>query len=867
MIHFIVVFCFILSNGVEKHKFKTCTQAGFCKRQKEWGENPDRGEYIVGQDLRAVGNQGLATIFSRSDDETPLRMTVMAVKDSVWRIQIREEEPIRPRYELADVLTPEARTALETTERSSNTISHEHSSVTQPDLSKPSLVFSQTVDGKEVPAVAFNAMNLLYFEPYREKQEGDDWSESFGSHRDDQPRGPASIGADFTFIGSEHVFGIPEHASDFSLKQTKNGGYEEPYRLFNLDVFEYDLDVPMALYGSIPFIVSHRKGLTTGVFWANAAETYVHVWPGQDGKQVSFHSESGVLEAFVILGPSPTEVMQQYYHLTGYPQVPPMFAIAYHQCRWNYNDIADVNAVNQGFEDNDIPYDVLWLDIEHTNGKRYFTWDNFAFPEPKKMIDDIAAYGRKMVTIIDPHIKKDNGYHVYKQAHDRGLFVRKQDGSEYSGWCWPGTSAYLDFCKPEVREYWASLFEFDTYQGSAPTLFTWNDMNEPSVFDGPEVSMPRTNLHGAEDWEHRDVHNLYGYYVHMATFEGHLKRAPNTRPFVLSRAFFAGSQRYGAVWTGDNMANWDHLKASVPMLLSHSIAGLPFIGADVGGFFGNPDGELLWRWYQVGAYQPFFRGHAHKETQRREAWLFPEYVDRMNTAISTRYRILPLVYTLFYQSATSGEPINRPVWFEFPDDIPNFGREDCFMLGSSMLIFPVVEANARGWMNVALPGSATDQWFLAHPPYTRFSPANVQVNIDTEIPVFYRGGTIVPEKHRKRRSSEAMKNDPYTLVIAPSKDFASGFLYLDDGKSFDYTKGKYEVRRFEFNQDRIQSTRMGETRRDTKERIEHIIILGKSFSSALVEGSKVEVENIEGASIIRNPNVLVNQDFTIMLTA
>ena len=203
----------------------------------------------------------------------------MAVGDSIWRIQIREEEPIRPRYELQDVLTPEARIPLQSTEVNANTISHGSTSVTQPDLSNPALIFSQTVDGKETQAVAFNVANLLYFEPYREKEEGEDWSESFGSHRDDQPRGPASIGADFQFLGSQNVYGIPEHASDFSLKQTRDGGYNEPYRLFNLDVFEYDLDVPMALYGSIPFLVSHKKGLTTGVFWANAAETYVHVWP------------------------------------------------------------------------------------------------------------------------------------------------------------------------------------------------------------------------------------------------------------------------------------------------------------------------------------------------------------------------------------------------------------------------------------------------------------------------------------------------------------------------------------------------------------------------------------------------------------
>jgi len=862
----IFLFCFILLHSVEKHKFKTCNQAGFCKRQQDFADNAERAHFEIGADFQILAD-GITTKFQHPSNGVPLRMTVQAVKESIWRIQIKEETPLRKRYQLEDVLTPEARKPIPVEQLQNNrAIRHGSSSVMLPSGTNQ-LIFSQEVDGKEVDAVAFNAANLLYFEPYKNKEEGDDWNEKFGSHTDEQPRGPASIGGDFTFIGSNHVFGIPEHASDFNLKQTRNGGYDEPFRMFNLDVFEYILDVPMALYGSIPFLVSHSSEITTGVFWANAAETYIHIWPLQNGKQTSFHSETGVLEAFVILGPSPSQVMQQYYHLTGYPQLPPLFAISYHQCRWNYNDMADVTAVNSGFEDNDIPYDVLWLDIEHTNGKRYFTWDKFAFAEPKKMIDDIASYGRKMVTIIDPHIKKDDGYHVYKQAHDRGLFVRKQDGSEYSGWCWPGTSAYLDFCKPEVREYWASLFEFDTYEGSAPTLFTWNDMNEPSVFDGPEVSMPRTNLHGADDWEHRDVHNLYGYYVHMATFEGHLKRAPNTRPFVLSRAFFAGSQRYGAVWTGDNMANWEHLKASVPMLLSHSIAGLPFIGADVGGFFGNPDAELLWRWYQVGAYQPFFRGHAHKETARREPWLFPDYTERIGKAIATRYRILPYVYTMFYQSATSGEPVNRPVWFEFPKDDSSFAREDCFLLGPALLVFPVVEPNKRGWQSVTLPGTSATTWYLARSPHTAFQGSySASVDITNDIPVFQRGGTIVTEKRRKRRSSTQMKNDPYTLVIAPQNGFATGFLYLDDGATFDFTDNKYELRMLTLLDGKVMNVLASTARYSTEEVVERIIILGKEFKDASVGGVKLSTRIEGNALYIRKPGLKINEDWTIDLS-
>ena len=202
-------------------------------------------------------------------------------------------------------------------------------------------------------------------------------------------------------------------------------------------------------------------------------------------------SESGVVDVFLLPGPSPAKIFAQYAALTGTTPLPPRFSLGYHQCRWNYNDEEDVRYVHGQFEKLDLPYDVLWLDIEHTDGKRYFTWDRSKFPKPREMQELLAATGRKMVTIVDPHIKKDHGYAVYKEAHDKKLFIQKPDGSELDGYCWPGTSAYLDFTSSEVRDWWAGRFAYDKYEGSTPTLYTWNDMNEPSVFNGPEVSMDK----------------------------------------------------------------------------------------------------------------------------------------------------------------------------------------------------------------------------------------------------------------------------------------------------------------------------------------------------------------------------------------
>lgn len=242
------------------------------------------------------------------------------------------------------------------------------------------------------------------------------------------------------------------------------------------------------------------------------------------------------------------------------------------------------------------------------------------------MQQNVSRHGRKMVTIVDPHLKRDDNYFIHKEATAKRLYIRDKEGKDFDGWCWPGSSSYLDFTSPMVREWWARQFGLDKYVGSTLDLFTWNDMNEPSVFNGPEVSMPK-DTQNLEGIEHREWHNLYGIYMQMATALGLTNRCLSTggdkdptkklRPFVLTRSFWAGSQRYGAMWTGDNAASWSHLQIASPMLLSINLAGLSFAGADVGGFFGEPSAELFTRWYQAGAFTPFFRGHAHHDTKRR----------------------------------------------------------------------------------------------------------------------------------------------------------------------------------------------------------------------------------------------------------
>eukprot|EP01132_Coremiostelium_polycephalum_P008341 gene8341-10246_t len=903
--------------SVDQSKFKTCNDLSFCKRNRELSgfstEEIQKLQHIILEKSVKLTKEGVieAELVPKSDHSQPLLLEITAYDDNIVRFRVKEKVPLpnRSRYEVRDVLLPGVKptpiTWMEPLSKGGNQFSFKFGEA----YAKVQLApfrFDVYVNGDL--AVSSNRRDLFHFEHMSEKpqppqpqpqqpaennetnndtppppqpelyKEGT-WEERFQSHQDSKPYGPMSVGLDFSFIGSKHVYGIPEHSTSLALRSTRGEGINEnPYRLYNLDVFEYELDKTMALYGSIPFLLSHDSKKTVGLFWLNAAETFIDVEDSKDSngspvKDTHWFSETGVMDVFILAGPTPARLFKQYGYLTGTTALPQMFSLGYHQCRWNYKDEADVKAVDQGFDQFNIPYDVIWLDIEHTDGKRYFTWDKSNFPTPENMLKNIESKHRKMVVIVDPHIKRDPNYYIHSEATDKGLYVKKATGgNDYEGWCWPGSSSYLDFTNPTVRDWWASQFAYDKFKGSSPILYIWNDMNEPSVFDGPEVSMHKDALH-FENREHRDIHNLYGYYYHMATAEGLVQRNKdhNDRPFVLSRAFFAGSQRIGAIWTGDNAAQWSHLEASNPMLLSLNLAGISFSGADVGGFFGNPSAELLTRWYQAGAFQPFFRGHAHLDARRREPWLFGDpYLSIIRSAIVTRYSYLPYWYTTFFQNNQTGLPVLRPMWVEFPENEALYSTDDQFMVGSALLVRPVTHEGQKS-VKVVLPGgpNSKTQWFDVETS-KKYQASTIDMETPLEkIPVFQRGGTIIPKKERVRRSSDQMKTDPYTLRIAlDSNQQAYGELYVDDEHTFDYQKGSYLYKSFTYkDQSLTMSDISGNSKFKNSNVIERIVILGldKTPSKVEVDGKSLgfEFDKTTNSLTIRKPDLPISSNWKL----
>ncbi|XP_054648426.1 neutral alpha-glucosidase AB isoform X2 [Dunckerocampus dactyliophorus] len=927
--------CLTGSLAVDRGNFKTCDQSAFCKRQRAL--KPGESPYRALLETMELTNTRLTLQLKNDKNKVRLLLELYRLQGNITRVKINELKPLKPRYEVPDVLVREPPTEpLSLLSRDENGVVLSLGAESQRVIVSAQPFRLDIMEGRDV-LMSLNSRGLLAFEHLRirkdtfsylitsafasvwnivqsvfsrqadgepedanldneeeavvsEKDEEGMWEEMFKSFSDSKPNGPSAIGLDFSLPGVEHVYGIPEHADSLRLKTTENG---DPYRLYNLDVFQYELHNPMALYGSVPVMLAHNAQRTTGIFWLNAAETWVDISSNTAGKtvfgkmldyvqgsseipQTDVHwiSESGIIDVFIMLGPTPKDVFAQYASLTGTQTFPPLAALAYHQCRWNYNDQDDVQSVDEGFDEHDIPLDFIWLDIEHTDGKRYFTWDANKFATPKEMLQGRLDKKRKMVAIVDPHIKVDSSYKVHSEIQSQGYYTKKKEGGDYEGWCWPGNVGYPDFTREDMRAWWARMFAYDKYEGSMENLYTWNDMNEPSVFNGPEVTMHKDAKHG--DWEHRDLHNIYGFYVQMATSEGLIQRSGGVeRPFVLTRAFFAGSQRYGAVWTGDNAAEWGHLKISIPMCLSLGLVGIAFCGADVGGFFKSPSSELLVRWYQTGAYQPFFRAHAHLDTPRREPWLFgPENTALIREAVRQRYTLLPYWYQQFYHTYRTGHPVMRPLWVEYPQDPATYALDDAFLIGGDLLVHPVTEEGATG-VTAYLPGKE-EVWFDVHTFQRHNGAQNLYIPVTmSSIPVFQRGGSIIPKKLRVRRSSTCMEHDPYTLYVALSRQRAAeGELYIDDGHTFNFEKKEFIHRRLSFANNILSSVNLApDAQFSTRSFVERILILGASkptkvtLKTADGKTSQLEFEFNSTTSVLtlRNPGMNAGTDWTMML--
>ena len=532
------------------------------------------------------------------------------------------------------------------------------------------------------------------------------------------------------------LFGLGETAGPWN----KRGLIRE---LWNIDVLAH---VPTffaglrSMYVSIPFLLMLREGRAAGLFWDNPAR---QVWDLGSTKpdRLVVSADSGELDLYLFLGPTPADVVRQFTALTGRTPLPPRWALGYHQCRYSYETQRRVEEVAREFRRRRIPCDALYLDIHHLDGFRTFTFGR-SFPQPGAMIRRLHRQGFRVVTIVDPGIRVDPAWGVFRRGRRQGAFVRTpNDREDVVGRVWPERACFPDFLNAAVRAWWGR--EQARSQQLGVDGF-WNDMNEPSNFARPEKTLDPACRHRTDHGpaRHGTVHNLYGSAMARASREGALAQRPDERPFIITRSGYAGIQRHALVWTGDNSSSWEHLAGTIPMLLNLGLSGVAFCGSDVGGFTEHTTPELLVRWMQLASLTPFFRNHSNDGTRDQEPWAFgPEVETICRSAIELRYQLLPYLYGRFVEAHRHGAPVMRPLAWSHPNDPLAVACADQYLVGNDLLVAPVIQPGA-GARSVFLPSGS---WYDFRTGEHHAGRQHVLATAGlATLPLYVRAGAILP---------------------------------------------------------------------------------------------------------------------------
>ncbi|MDK0955163.1 glycoside hydrolase family 31 protein [Clostridium perfringens] len=572
-------------------------------------------------------------------------------------------------------------------------------------------------------------------------------------------------------------YGLGEKGGDLN----KKGCYTEN---FNTDDPETD-DDSITYYKTIPFYVALKEESTYGIFFDNSFRSYFDM--GKEmGDRIFFGAIGGQIQYYFIPGESIKEVVKNYTALTGRMEMPPLWSLGYQQCRFSYFSQEEVRELVKTFEEKDIPLDVVYLDIDYMDGFRVMTFKTPNFNDAAGLISDLKEKGIRTITIIDPGVKVDEEYDVFKRGKEGNHFTKKLDGEIFIGAVWPGDSAFPDFSNKDCREWWKSeLKKFISEHGMDGI---WNDMNEPCVFNNDHKTMLETCLHNSDNGviEHKEFHNRYGFEMSRCSKEAQEELNPNERGFSMTRATYAGGQRYSSVWTGDNMSLWNQMRMSISMNANLGISGFSFVGNDVSGFGLDSSEELFIRWMEMGPFIPIFRNHSNMYTRRQEPWAFGPRAEKIaKKSIELRYELLPYIYDLYYISHKEGLPIFRPMIMEYEKDMNLLNMREQFMLGENMIVAPVLYEGERS-KTVYLPKGSWFNYFTRE-KLQGDKWYKLPCELD-EILVFVKEGSIIPTYNKKFRN---VKERPKNILLKVFGENAKGFHYNDDGHSMEYLEGKY----------------------------------------------------------------------------
>ncbi len=549
------------------------------------------------------------------------------------------------------------------------------------------------------------------------------------------------------------------------------------------------------LYKSVPFYIGMYEEKAYGIFFDNSFKTFFD-FCNERRNVTSFWAHGGEMNYYFFYGPNMQDVITRYTDLTGKPELPPLWALGYHQCKWSYYPESKVKEVTTKFRDLKIPCDAIYLDIDYMDGFRCFTWNKEYFPDPKRMVQELAEDGYKTVVIIDPGIKIDDDYWVYQEAMEKDYFCKRADGPYMRGKVWPGECFFPDFTNPEVREWWAGLFK--ELIDEIGVKGVWNDMNEPAVMEVPGKTFPDDVRHNYDGnpCSHRKAHNIYGTQMARATYEGIKRFGYPKRPFVITRSAYSGAQRYTSSWTGDNVATWEHLWIANIQAQRMSMSGMSFTGSDIGGFAEHPTGELYARWIQLGVFHPFCRTHSSGDHGNQEPWTFgEEVIDVTRKYVELRYQLLPYLYTMFWEYAEEGIPMLKSLVLYDQLDPQTHYRTDEFVFGSQILVCPVQEPNAKGRRLYIPRGNWYNYWTRE---YVKGGLEQwVDADLDT-IPLFIKEGAIIPKYPIQQYVGEKKIDELKLEVYYKLGNKEVSRVYEDAQDGYDYTKGRFSLRSFAF---------------------------------------------------------------------
>ncbi|TXF87831.1 DUF4968 domain-containing protein [Neolewinella aurantiaca] len=603
---------------------------------------------------------------------------------------------------------------------------------------------------------------------------------------------------------SEAIYGLGDKAWDTNLQGTDWANWNE-------DSFAFGPQ-HKTVYRSIPFYYGLRDGIAYGLFLDNTYKTHFDFNSHKNGL-TTIWADGGEFDYYFINGPQLNDVAARYHHLTGTPELPPLWAMGYHQCRWSYYPESRVRELAQSFRDKKIPCDALYLDIDYMDGYRCFTWNKEYFPDPKGMISDLKDDGFHTVVMIDPGIKVDKDYHVYADGMEKDVFCRRTSGELMVGPVWPPECVWPDYTDPYVRDWWGPLYK-ELYVDQGVSGF-WNDMNEPAVFKVNHLTFPDDVGHDfdGDPTNHKKAHNIYGMQMTRASYDGLKALKPAKRPFLLGRASFSGGQRYAALWTGDNIASWEHLQIANRQCIRMAISGFSMVGTDIGGFVDNPTPEMFTRWLQLAVFHPVMRVHSmgnnsdgaaeveadavkkaeEANRQDQEPWVHGKVHTKHNRkAIEMRYRLLPYLYSSFQQHLTTGVPVLRNLFFYDQTDANCLKFGDQFLYGEDLMVAPVLKKGITR-MQVYLPKG---EWYDFWTGDLHQGKQKITAKIKKDrIPVFVRAGATLPMVDVVQSTAEMRTLRNLELNVYLAKEGSSTF-YWDAGEGYGYQAEQYTERTY-----------------------------------------------------------------------